>query len=123
MSFSICFGCSFEMVLLSTHNICFGCEIRKLLIFNYSHSYLESEVEQYNISRVITLYLVIIYTGDFLPISRGPISVPFPIENIHIFSQCLVCFSPIKKSKKKKKKIFKRPLLLMRNNDPYQNET
>ena len=30
INFNICFGCSKEMVLLSTHNICFGWEIRKL---------------------------------------------------------------------------------------------
>ena len=31
-------------------------------------------------------------TGEFLPISRGQISAPFPIENSHIFSQYHVCF-------------------------------
>ena len=47
-----------------------------------------------------------VWTGDFLPISRGPISAPFPIENSHLFSHYNVRFSQIKKSKKKKKKIF-----------------
>ena len=39
----------------------------------------------------------IIYTGDFLLISRDQISAPFPIENSHIFSQYHVRFSQIKK--------------------------
>ena len=38
--------------------------------------------------------------GDFLPISRGRISAPFPIKNSHLFSQYHVSFSQIKKSKK-----------------------
>ena len=40
------------------------------------------------------------YSGDFLPISRGRISAPFPIENSHLFSQYHVCFSQLRKVKK-----------------------
>ena len=91
-----------------------------------------------------TIYCLIIfvltrYPGDFLTISRGRISAPFPIENSPLFSHTVLgkrglfpVFPKLSKKKKKKKKkitffflftFFLRPLLLMRNNDPHQNDT
>ena len=56
------------------------------------------------------------HTGHFLPSSRGRISAPFPIENSHFFPNAMSVFS-------KKQNKTKTLLPIMRNNDPYQNDT
>ena len=62
-------------------------------------------------------------SGQFLPFSRGRISAPFPIENCYLFPNTMSVFPQLRKVKNKLFHFFYRPLLLMRNNDPYQNDT
>ena len=59
------------------------------------------------------------YVTDFCP------SLGAEFEKSHLFPQCYVCFSLFRKVKKKHFffTFFRGSLLLMRNNDPYQNAT
>ena len=66
---------------------------------------------------VVQLHTLNCSTGDFLPISWGRISVPFTIENSHLFSHYHVRFSQIKE------KFLETTSTYERNNDPYQNDT
>ena len=63
-------------------------------IYNTSDSRFYHGSKQYEpwseeqVEKVITGRLrVDVISGDFLPISRGRISAPFPIENCHLFFQ------------------------------------